>query len=136
MSNDICHNGIVQEVKDDEVIVRILAQSACAACHAKSMCNLSDMKEKIIEVKKQAHYNYKPGDQVKIIMTQGKGFRALLLGYLLPFSILMVALVTILAITNDEGLAGLVSIGLMIPYYIILWLRRDKIKQRFEFRLE
>lgn len=136
MSNDICHNGIVQEIGETEIIVKILSQSACAACHAKSMCNISEMKEKIIEVKKEAHYDFKPGDEVRVIMTQGKGFRALFLGYILPFLILMAALIIVLSITNDEGLAGLVSIGLIIPYYIVLWLRKDKIKERFEFRLE
>lgn len=134
--NDICHEGIVQEVRKDSIRVKILAKSACASCHAKGMCNLSDMKEKIIEVKRQPHHQYEMHDKVIVVMSQGKGFKALFLGYILPFILLMTALVSIYATTNNEGLAGLVAVGLMIPYYFILWLRRDKIKEGFEFRVK
>lgn len=134
--NDICHEGIVEEVTKDTIKVKILAKSACASCHAKGMCNLSDMKEKIIEVKRLPHHQYKMHDNVSVAMSQGKGFRALFLGYMLPFIILMTALISIYATTNNEGLAGLVAVGLMIPYYFILWMKKDKIKEGFEFKVE
>ena len=50
MSESINHNGIIEKIDGGTVYVRIIQQSACSGCHAKSMCTASESKEKIIEV--------------------------------------------------------------------------------------
>ncbi len=45
------HPGVVVKTGPDEVEVMILAQSACAACHAKGACTMADMKEKMVKIK-------------------------------------------------------------------------------------
>jgi hypothetical protein len=36
----------------------------------------------------------------------------------------------------NEGLAALISIVALVPYYIVLYLRRDKLKQKFDYIVE
>ncbi len=44
--NTIEHDGIVIKVADTYIIVAIQNQSACAACHSKGACGLSEVTQK------------------------------------------------------------------------------------------
>ena len=50
MSANIKHCGIVDEITDGCIKVRIVQSSACASCKVASRCNASESKEKIVEV--------------------------------------------------------------------------------------
>jgi sigma-E factor negative regulatory protein RseC len=134
--NNICHQGTVIKCEDDSVLVQIEAVSACAACKAKSMCNLTDVQEKIIEVQHTNPTIYKPGDIVTIHMKRSMGTRALWLGYLMPFVIVMVSLFLFSYLTGSELQAGLISLMLLFPYYLILYTMRNKLKNTFRFEIE
>ena len=62
--------------------------------------------------------------------------KALALGFGIPFLLLIGVLVAVLYITNHEGMAALAAIGSLIPYYFLLWLRRDSLRQQISFHLE
>ena len=49
---DIEHEGIITGISESHIFVRIIQHSACAGCHAASLCTTTDQKEKIIEVEK------------------------------------------------------------------------------------
>jgi len=134
--NNICHQGIVVKCEDDCVFVQIEAVSACAACKAKSMCNLTEVQDKIIEVGTKEPLKYKPGDQVVVQMKRSMGARALWLGYLLPFAVVMISLFLFSHLTGSELQAGLISLLLLIPYYLILYTMRDKLKKTFVFEIQ
>jgi sigma-E factor negative regulatory protein RseC len=133
---NICHQGIVVKCKDDCVLISIESQSACASCHTKSMCNLNEVQEKIIEVQHANPSNYKPGDLVTVNMARSMGNKALWLGYLLPFLIVMVSLFVFSYLSGSELQAGLISLLLLIPYYLILYKMRNKLKNTFRFEIE
>lgn len=132
----ICHQGTVVKCEDDRVLVQIESVSACAACKAKSMCNLTDVQEKIIEVPHTNPSAYKPGDIVTILMKRSMGTKALWLGYLLPFIIVLASLFLFSYLTGSELQAGLISLVLLIPYYLLLYLLRDRLKNVFRFEIE
>ncbi len=132
----ITHPGIVKQTDNDRVFVMILAQSACASCHAKGMCSVSDMEEKIIEVYKQKDRTYKPGDQVSVIMKKSLGNKAVFIAYFLPFLIVLAALFILVEVTQEEGLSALIALALLVPYYIIIYYSRDKLKKTFMFSIE
>ena len=50
MNNNIKHLGIVESIDGSHVRVKILQSSACSSCSAKSHCNVSETKEKIIDI--------------------------------------------------------------------------------------
>lgn len=131
---EITHEGIVQEVRDDNITVSFVSHPACSLCNLKNICSLADSEVKNLEIISQGN-NYHVGEKVTVVLSQSSGFRAVFLGYILPLIIVCLSLVLLLKITNNEALAGLASISMLIPYYLILWLLRGVIKKNFKFRL-
>lgn len=136
MSNKIKHKGVVDGVEEGCVRVRILQSSACSACKVASHCNASETKEKIIEVQVADAVKYQLGDSVVVVADTTVGFRASLYGYLLPLLLMVVVLVAVLKITQSEGYAAVSALGILIPYYIGLYLLRNKLRNKLSFSLE
>lgn len=136
MSNKIKHNGVVDRVEEGCVRVRILQSSACSACKVAAHCNASETKEKIIEVQVADAVKYQLGDSVVVVADTAVGFRASLYGYLLPLLLMVVVLVAVLKITQSEGYAAVSALGILIPYYIGLYLLRNKLRNKLSFSLE
>lgn len=136
MSNKIKHAGVVDGVEGECVRVRILQSSACSACKVAAYCNASETKEKIIDVMDADASHYQKGDQVMVVADTAVGFRASLYGYLLPLILMVVTLVGVLAATHSEGLAALSALGILMPYYVLLFLMRNKLRNRLSFTLE
>ena len=136
MSNKIKHAGVVDGVEGECVRVRILQSSACSACKVAAHCNASETKEKIIDVMDADASHYQKGDQVMVVADTAVGFRASLYGYLLPLILMVVPLVGVLAATHSEGLAAVSALGILIPYYVLLFLMRNKLRNRLSFTLE
>ena len=134
-SPNITHPGTIQNIEGNKIYVKILAQSACSTCHAKGSCSVSDMTDKIIEIISFSSDQYKTGDKVTVSMKQSLGNRAIFFAYFLPFLCLFACLIILLAITNNELLAGLVSVGILVPYYAGLYLLRDRMGKVFQFEL-
>ena len=136
MTEAITHPGIVERVEDAKIFVNILAQSACSSCHAKGMCSVAEVEEKTVEVTSAGGRNYKPGDSVTVRMEKSLGKKAVFLGYLLPFILLMVTLILMVSLTADEGLSALVSLLVLGPYYLVLYLLKDRLSRHFRFRID
>jgi len=136
MSNDIRHSGIVESVEGGTVHVRILQTSACAACKVASHCNASEAKEKIIAVDCADSAVYRTGQAVVVSASRDVAGRALLLGFGLPFVVLVGVLVVTLLLTGDEGVSALAGLAALVPYYGLLWLLRGRIARRVAFRVE
>ena len=132
----ITHPGIIESVGEKQVFVKILAMSACSSCHAKAMCNIAEVEEKIVEIRKAEGGNYKEGQEVTVSMKKSLGGMAVFLGYILPFILLMAVLLLVLVISGNEGLAGLLAIAALIPYYWLLYIFRDRLKRTFSFSIQ
>ena len=129
----ISHEGIVTKITDDELEIKILAQSACAACHAKSACGMGEQAEKTLTVPRPKGQEFKLMQKVNVKMAIGQGNKAAVLAYLIPIVLLLAVLFVCLGLGLGEGLSALISIVALIPYYIVLYLRRDKLKKKFEY---
>lgn len=135
ISDCLAKDGIVERIENQVIYVRILSVSACASCHAKGACSSMDSREQLIEVDKADSPDVKPGDMVQISMKALNGNVAVVYGYVIPFLVLIFTMI-ILVNFVPEGLAGLLSIAMLAPYYTVLYLRRNQLKQRFRFRIE
>ena len=135
-NNTISHEGIVTKITDDELEIKILSQSACAACHAKSACGMGEQSEKILTVPRPKNKDFALMQKVNVKMAIGQGNKAAVLAYLIPIILLLAVLFVCLGVGLGEGLSALVSIVALIPYYIVLYLKRDKLKKQFEYIVE
>ena len=135
-SNIISHEGFVTKITDEELEIKILSQSACAACHAKSACGMGEQAEKILTVPRPKSKDFALMQRVNVRMAIGQGNKAAVLAYLIPIILLLAVLFVCLGLGLDEGLSALIAIAALIPYYIILYLLRDKLKQKFEYIID
>ena len=136
MSTKISHSGIVESIREGCVQVRILQTSACAACKVAGHCHASESKEKIVDVLNVGDTSrLKVGDSVVVSASRDVANRALLLGFGLPFLILVSVLFIMLQLVSDEGLAALAALSALLPYYGLLYLLRDKIQQKMAFSI-
>jgi len=122
-------------VSNNKLIVSIISQSACSSCHAQGACTVSDFQDKDIEINEFTG-SYKPGQEVTVIFRESKGFTALLWGYILPFLVVLITLIVALEITGNELTSGLISLGILIPYYTTLYFLRHHLKKIFKFEVE
>lgn len=135
MKPDISHEGYIAEISDKKIMVQILSKSACSSCHARGMCTAFDMTEKLVEVRNDHKHQWNPGDHVDLVMTQSMGNKAVILGYFLPFILVLLTLV-ISSRYLGELWAGLLSLAVLVPYYILLSAFRERLSNTFEFRIK
>lgn len=129
------HRGVVERIVSQGVIVSIVQETACAACAAAQLCHSSEKKEKLVEIPCDAPSRYSIGQDVTIVGEIGLGLRATLWAYVIPLVLLMVVLMVSASYLN-AGIAALLALASLIPYYIILYAFRNKMQRRFSFRIK
>jgi sigma-E factor negative regulatory protein RseC len=136
MTDIIKHRGIVEKVDGSHIVVRIVQTSACAACSAKGLCNASESKEKQIDVY-EVNPSYRVGEEVMVCGTTSMGMRAVVLAFGVPLLILILALGISMKVTDEDAMlsAGIALVS-VIPYYIVIYLMKDKLNKTFSFTIE
>lgn len=132
----VTHSGTVQEIKNGKALISVMTKSACVSCEISGACSLSEVKEKIIEVELKNGQHFEKGRSVNVEMKQTTGTWAVLLGYFFPFLLVLAGLIIFTISGLSQGLSGLLSIGLLIPYYLALYFFRSSIRKRFTFHVK
>ena len=136
MSQKISHAGVIESIQGDSIKVRIVQTSACAACKVASHCNAAESKVKMVEVSGCDTTKYAAGQEVVVWASKDVANKALVLGFGLPFLMLVGVLMVTLWLTDNEGVAALAALGSLVPYYLLLWWCRDKIQRGISFHIE
>lgn len=131
--SEIAHDAIVRKVDSNSVTVKLLNQISCSGCQAEKACGVSGKESKTITI--AGNYDVKPGDRVSVTMQQSAGYRAVFLGYILPLFIFIFFLVLLSALSVKELTAGLISLGTLIPYYLLFLLFRKSIASGISFHI-
>ena len=134
--NEIEHTGRILEMTPDFTTVEIVVSSACSTCHAKSLCGMSEDKEKIIMVPTDPYAEYKPGDQVKVKTKMSMGLKAVWISYVIPLAVLMILILSLSSVLESQLLCGLAAIGGVAVYYFVIWLLRGRLQNEFSFYIE
>ena len=128
------HTGEVIRIDGDMVAVRMTVNSACSACHAKGVCGASEQTDKIVEVETTEASLFEVGESVEVaLMQRDMGSKSVILAYVVPFFVLTLALVGALLLGASEGVAVLAAIAGVALWYGVLFLLRDKVKNRIKF---
>jgi sigma-E factor negative regulatory protein RseC len=131
----IDHEGVVDRIEGDKAHVRIVSESACAACHAKGVCGAADQEEKFIDVSLMGAA-FRKGESVRVEVSNHLGLKAVALGYVYPFLLLMAVLILLVASGVSELKAGLAALISLLPYYLLLYLFRKRIESTFTFSIK
>lgn len=134
-ASQITHDGRIDAIDSKTIYVKIIASTGCVSCSANSSCSASEIEEKIVEVPNTGNKQYTIGDSVRVALDQGQGFKAVFLGYIMPFFVLLFTLLIMLSLTDNEGISGVVALLMLAPYYLVLYLFNRMIKRNFSFKL-
>ena len=132
--NYIEHEGVVIKSTPTQVDVKIIVKSGCASCQIKGACNLSDVQEKVIEVK-YPNEQFNVGEKVDVGMESVMGYKALFLGYLFPFAVILISLIIGLSLFKEEGLAAGLALGFAAVYYMVLYFFKDSLQNVFRYKI-
>ena len=137
MSTNIQHQGIVESIEEQHVRVRVTQTAACAGCKISSHCTSTEAKDKLIDVYNDTMAQQRQiGDVVTVTTSGTAAGKALLLSFGLPLVIMFVVFFTATALGCSQGIAALMMLGALVPYYIILWFMRRHIAEKIAFCIE
>ena len=124
--NCVIQQGVVLRIEGERMVVGVAQAEACSACAARAACGKSGGEVREVGAR--------VGDRVTLGITAWEGFRAMFIMYVVPFVIVLVSLIVLVGRGVGEGLSGVVSIGLVLPYYILLYVFRDRIEAKIRVK--
>lgn len=137
MANRIEHSGIIESIGVDCIRVRIVQTSACSTCKVSGHCNASESKEKTVDIfNVSGAESLHVGDEVTVSASMDVAGRALLYGFGIPFMVLVGVLFAMMWLTGNEGLSALCGLVALLPYYIIIYMFRERLRKQLAFRID
>jgi sigma-E factor negative regulatory protein RseC len=128
--NIVKHQGIVSKISSNSITVSLQGNLHCEACNAKSACGVSDSDSKEIEVNAPAQ-SLKLNENVEVFLKKDLGLKAVFWAYVFPF-VLLFSVLLIASSMYPEWIAGLLAIGVLIPYYLLLYVLKNSFKNTFK----
>ena len=128
--NQVKHEGIVSRISSNSITVSLKGNLHCEACNAKSACGVSDSGTKEIEVQTLGQ-SVELHEHVEVFLEKGLGLKAVFWAYVFPF-ILLFAVLLVASARYPEWIAGLLAIGILIPYYLLLYVLKNSFKSAFK----
>ena len=133
---EITHKGRIVAIDPEITTVEIVAEAACASCHAKGVCGLGEEKVKQVMVRTSAWHPHQVGDEVEVVLKKAMGYKAVFIAYGMPLVVLFVTLMVLTQLGVGELYAGLGAIGAVILCYLVIFLFRNKISKDYSFYLK
>ena len=134
--NEISHKGRITAITPEFTTVEIVSTSACAECHAKGVCGMSESKMKEISVPTDPYSDRKVGDEVDVVLKKSMGMKAVWISYVIPLFILMILILSLSSVTVHEVYVGLGAIAGVALYYLVIYLFRSRLANDFVFYIK
>ncbi|MCQ2131243.1 MAG: SoxR reducing system RseC family protein [Bacteroidales bacterium] len=131
----VAHKGRITAIDHEKTTVEIISESACASCHAASLCGMSEAKKKIVEVRTNPYVVYAVGEEVNVSLKATMGHKAVWMGYGVPLVVLIAGILIPTALGVAELASGLIGLGAVALYYVALRLLRDVLNNDYEFNI-
>ncbi len=119
--------GLVTECTGNRVKVLLTGNAACSGCHT-SLCMQADPKSRYVEVQMSIP-SLQAGDEVMVRVKPSSAYQAALWLYGLPFVFILTVLILLTDFGWPEHVAGLASMGILVPYYIGLYMIRKMVSR-------
>ena len=154
--NVYIHSGVISQIKRGSVIVSLDKNVHCETCHAKGACGVTDSANKQIEVVNSGR-DYTLNEPVEessqtaleLVLRRndgtkmaeaseiipGLGHKAVFWAYVFPFMLMLLTLLTA-SYFLTEWVAGLLSLLILIPYYLLMRGMKDYFKRTFDISIQ
>ncbi len=124
------HSGFISRVNKDSMTVTLEPNIHCESCYVKGSCGVTGSSTKQIEVH-DFKDSFKINEKVRVHLRKTTGLKAVFWAYVFPF-FLMIFTLAIASFFLKEWVAGLLSLCVLMPYYSILYVLKDKLKSSFK----
>ncbi|MBG7629299.1 MAG: SoxR reducing system RseC family protein [Bacteroidetes bacterium] len=128
--DNIKHEGIISEISENGITVSLKGNVNCEGCKAQSACGVSDSNDKEIEISNPTQ-SFQLNEPVDVVLKRELGLKAVFWAYVFPF-ILMFLVLIITSLFLKEWVAGLFSLAILIPYYFMLFVLKDRFQKAFQ----
>ena len=131
--NTFVHSGVISKIAGNSFIVSLEQNINCDSCRAKAACGISESSTKEVEI---INYNksFEINEHVKIVLKKSLGFKAVFWAYIFPFLLMFFTLI-IASEFLKEWLAGILSILVLMPYYLALYISKNTLKSIFKLSI-
>ncbi len=79
---------------------------------------------------------YAVGEQVTLVMRRAAGFKAVIIAYFIPVCLIVAALLIFQQTGVRETVAGVVTLGIVGIYYLVVRLFRQKLRGEMTIQIE
>ena len=131
--NFVKHSGVISKIIGDRITVSLEGNVNCNACNAKAACGVSESNKKeinIVNTDRSFHVN----EGVDVVLQKELGLKAVFWAYIFPF-ILVFAVLIVSSNFLKEWIAGLLSLVVLIPYYLMLHIFNSSFERAFEISI-
>lgn len=115
--------------------VRIKADDDCGSCPAARLCKAASGKGNTVEIHPADTAGLRPGQNVTVRGTEMMHRRAIMLATVIPSILLVAAMTVIFLLTGSQPAAALGGVGVMIFFFTLLYLLRNRIAHEFTFKI-
>ncbi|MFI3332865.1 MAG: SoxR reducing system RseC family protein [Rikenellaceae bacterium] len=134
-SKNFTHSGIILSVESDFVRVGFESRAACGGCHARDKCGMVDSSMREVNVATLKGESYSVGESVEVAISYQMGIMSVVVAYIIPLILLIVALVVTSSLCTNEGVAAVVSLVVVALYYIGVYIFRSKLDKQIKFTI-
>ncbi|MBD1262375.1 SoxR reducing system RseC family protein [Maribacter polysiphoniae] len=124
------HSGVISKKDNGSLIISLDENVHCESCRAKSTCGISESGSKEVEIS-STDESFALNEQVNVILKKGLGLKAVFWAYIFPF-LLMVLTLMVSSLFLKEWMAGILSLLILVPYYLLLYVLRNVFKKTFK----
>jgi positive regulator of sigma E activity len=134
---NVVHLGIVDSISGKSMRVRIEQSAACTGCHASQVCSAADKQEKWIDIPDFDGCFY-VGQTVLLEGKSSIGLQAVWIAYILPLLLIIatLAISTLWLFPGKDGWSALISLAVVLLYYLALYPLRTFLQTRFVFTVK
>ena len=132
--NLIKHKGFISKISKNSVTVSLIGNVNCDACNGKAACGISESNVKEIEIFDHQK-SFGLNDQVEVVIEKSLGLKAVFWMYIFPFLLMIFTLIVSMAVFA-EWFSGLLSLLILIPYYLSIYLFRNAFKKAFKLSIQ
>ena len=129
------HRGVVCSVEEGVVRVAVEVSEACGGCSARKSCAMGQSEKREIVVYTTEYSNFSVGEAVQVGAKQSLGVVAVLLCYVVPLVLLLVAMVAAQLLGCSDGISAVVGLGTQALYFGVLALFKERISKKVIFTI-
>jgi len=131
--NFVKHTGTISKIADGFITISLDGDMNCVACNARAACGVSESNSKEIKIV-NTDRSFQLNEGVNVIMQKELGLKAVFWAYIFPF-ILLFSVLIVASTFLKEWIAGLLSIFVLIPYYLMLHFFNNSFESAFKISI-